>query len=292
MGSKLKTVSGFGKNPTTIPIRAKDRFGGVFEVVRPIASSDESVVYLGRDIESDEPVAIKVQTRKFHPGDELVERFLRGIEAVQALTNPNCVRIYGSGMTRHGLIYMAMEYVDGPTLAECLRKDGPLSVDRLGWVANEVLICLDEAHRKGIVHRDIKPQNLILCTSGEREQIKVLDFGVARYEGSISMFKTRKNALIGTPHYMSPEQIRCHTITPASDIYSLGITLFELATGATPYESSNLLEIAAGHMSDAPIKLPRKLSWSALGKTLKKALKKAPEQRYQSASEMLTSLQR
>lgn len=264
---------------------------GRYEVLSPLGEGGMGWVYLGMQLELDRKVAIKT----LHPGKtqspNTVARFRREASVAQALTHPNTVRIYDFGKTDYGMLYLVMEYLKGSSLDEVIRAQGKLPEHKVIRVAEQALKSLIEAHAFGIVHRDIKPSNLMICKQvGVPYFIKVLDFGIARISDSESSFMTDTGALMGTPHYMSPEQARGEQPDARSDLYSLGVTLLELATGKPPFDGGSPLQVALQHLTPDPIPIPKWLLKTELGRVIQRAVEKSLDKRYRSAEEMLYDL--
>jgi serine/threonine-protein kinase len=204
--------------------------GGRYELLGVVGRGGMALVFLARDHERDETVAVKLLADNLSADPELRERFRREAELAQRLSHPNVVRVLGSGET-DGRAYIVLEYVDGGSLADELLRDGALPAGRVAALGAQAAAGLAHAHRCGLVHRDVKPQNLLLEGSGT---LKVSDFGVARALDGTRL--TRAGWVIGTAAYLAPEQARGEEVTPAADVYGLGVVLHELATGGPPGE--------------------------------------------------------
>jgi serine/threonine-protein kinase len=258
---------------------------GRYEVVARIAEGGMSSVYRARTPEG-ELVALKVLRDPYAADREFIERFIREARAAQTLEHPNVVRVLASG--RDGEIYfIAMEYVDGEDLKRYLRRVGPLEPADAERIALAVCEALDYAHRQGIVHRDVKPQNILLARDGT---VKVADFGIARALAAVTI--TQTGTVLGTVHYLSPEQARGAPVGRTSDLYALGVVLFEMLTGRLPFEGDSPIAIALKHLHEpAPSaravnpRVPRRLEGIIL-----KAMAKRREDRYQTAREMAADL--
>jgi beta-lactam-binding protein with PASTA domain len=262
-------------------------FDGRYRIVRRLGSGGMANVYLAEDQELGRRVAIKILNDRHAADEQFVERFRREAKNAASLSHPNIVSIYDRGEAE-GTYYIAMEYLDGRTLKELIVRNGPAPIRRAIAYAREVLSALRVAHRQGIVHRDIKPHNVLVDSEG---RLKVTDFGIAR-AGASQM--TEVGSIIGTAQYLSPEQARGSTVDHRSDIYSLGIVLYELLTGVAPFSGDTPLEIAMKHLSAVPeppsakrAEIPEDLDMIVL-----RALAKDPESRYQSAQEMDADLAR
>jgi serine/threonine-protein kinase len=215
------------------------------------------------------------------------------------LSHPNTARVYKFGQLGDGSAYFVMDYMEGKNLAHVVREQGPMDPERAINIMIQVCGALDEAHRAGIVHRDLKPENIFLTRQGGTNDFpKVLDFGLAKVSekqmGRGSMMLTQQGMVFGTPEFMSPEQTQGETLDRRSDIYSLGLILYELLTGKLPFEATRPLDIMRAHVQDAPIPLekraPERSFPHALGGVLEKALAKKPDERYGTAVEFAQGL--
>jgi beta-lactam-binding protein with PASTA domain/predicted Ser/Thr protein kinase len=262
-------------------------FDGRYQVLRKLGAGGMANVYLAEDQELGRRVAIKILNDR-HAGDEqFVERFRREAKNAAALSHPNIVSIYDRGEAE-GTYYIAMEYLDGRSLKELIVQRGPAPITVAVEYARQILSALRFAHRHGIVHRDIKPHNVLVDAEG---RVKVTDFGIAR-AGASQM--TEAGSIVGTAQYLSPEQARGSDVDQRSDLYSLGIVLYELLTGSLPFNGDTPVEIAMKHLSTVPEvpsvrrpEIPRDLDLIVM-----RALAKDPDDRYQSAEEMDADLER
>jgi beta-lactam-binding protein with PASTA domain/predicted Ser/Thr protein kinase len=262
-------------------------FDGRYQVVRKLGAGGMANVYLAEDQELGRRVAIKILNDR-HAGDEqFVERFRREAKNAAALSHSNIVSIYDRGEAE-GTYYIAMEYLDGRSLKELIVQRGPAPITVSVEYARQILSALRFAHRHGIVHRDIKPHNVLVDSDG---RVKVTDFGIAR-AGASQM--TEAGSIVGTAQYLSPEQARGTDVDQRSDLYSLGIVLYELLTGMLPFNGDTPVEIAMKHLSTIPEapsakrpEIPRDLDL-----IVTRALAKDPDDRYQSADEMDADLER
>ena len=265
--------------------------GDRFEVIRPLFEGGMGCVYEGRQLGLDRKVALKTLQPLLSTDSDWLARFHRETQITQRLTHPNTVRVYDAGQTDDGVPYIAMELLEGRTLERVIEKKGELPAEMVTTVAEQVLGSLIEAHAAGIVHRDIKPGNLMLCKQiGKPNLVKVLDFGVAHLSEKEASFETQTGMVVGTPHYMSPEQARGDTVDERSDLYSLGIAIFEMATGSPPYNEGSPMEIAMQHLLPEPLEIPPGLRDTRLGAVIEKATRKKAEERFQGAREMLAVL--
>ncbi|MHB8643612.1 MAG: Stk1 family PASTA domain-containing Ser/Thr kinase [Gaiellaceae bacterium] len=262
-------------------------FDGRYRILRKLGSGGMANVYLAEDQELGRRVAIKILNDR-HAGDEqFVERFRREAKNAAGLSHPNIVSIYDRGEAE-GTYYIAMEYLEGRSLKELIISRGPAPIAITVDYARQILAALRFAHRNGIVHRDIKPHNILVDSEG---RVKVTDFGIAR-AGTSQM--TEAGSIIGTAQYLSPEQARGAQVDQTSDLYSLGIVLYELLTGNVPYNGDTPVEIAMKHLSATPEPPSAKRPEvpHALDSVVLRALAKDPADRYQSADEMDADLER
>jgi eukaryotic-like serine/threonine-protein kinase len=256
-------------------------FDGRYKIIRKLGSGGMANVYLAEDQELGRRVAIKILNERHANDDQFVERFRREAKNAAGLSHPNIVSIYDRGEAE-GTYYIAMEYLDGRSLKELIIARGPAPVHVAIDYARKILDALRFAHRNGIVHRDIKPHNVIVDAEG---RVKVTDFGIAR-AGASQM--TEVGSIIGTAQYLSPEQAKGAPVDQTSDLYSVGIVLYELLTGKVPFTGDSPVEIAMKHISAIP-EPPSSLRPDVpedLDLIVLRALGKTPEERYPSAEEM------
>jgi eukaryotic-like serine/threonine-protein kinase len=262
-------------------------FDGRYRIVRKLGAGGMADVYLAEDQELGRRVAIKILDGRHANDAQFIERFRREAKNAAALNHPNIVSIYDRGEAEH-TYYIAMEYLDGRTLKELIVGRGPAPVNVSVEYARQILSALRFAHRHGIVHRDIKPHNVLVDREG---RVKVTDFGIAR-AGTSQM--TEAGSIVGTAQYLSPEQARGTEVDQRSDLYSLGIVLYELLTGQTPFDGDTPVEIAMKHLSATP-RPPSQIRRDVprdLDMVVMRALAKDPSARYQSADEMEADLER
>jgi eukaryotic-like serine/threonine-protein kinase len=258
-----------------------------YVIKRKLGSGGMADVYLAEDQELGRRVALKLLDERHASDEQFVERFRREAQSAAGLNHPNIVSIFDRGRAE-GTYYIAMEYLDGRTLKELLVRNGPTPVPIAIDYARQILGALAFAHRNGIVHRDIKPHNIVVGGDG---RLKVTDFGIAR-SGTSQM--TEVGSIVGTAQYLSPEQARGAPVDPRSDLYSLGVVLYEMLTGKVPFTGDTPVEIAMKHLSQVP-KPPsewREQVPHDLDAVVMRALAKDPEQRYGSAEEMDADLAR
>src|ERR687884_690517 len=258
-----------------------------YVIERKLGSGGMADVYLAEDQELGRRVALKLLDDRHASDAQFVERFRREAQSAAGLNHPNIVSIYDRG-DAEGTYYISMEYLDGRTLKELLVRNGPTPIPIAIDYARQILSALAFAHRNGIVHRDIKPHNIVVGPDG---RLKVTDFGIAR-SGASQM--TEAGSIVGTAQYLSPEQARGAPVDPRSDIYSVGVVLYEMLTGKVPFTGDTPVEIAMKHLSQVP-ELPSELRPNIphdLDAVVMRALAKDPEQRYGTAEEMDADLAR
>jgi eukaryotic-like serine/threonine-protein kinase len=265
-------------------------FDGRYRILRRLGSGGMANVYLAEDEELGRRVAIKILNDRHASDDSFVERFRREAKNAAGLSHPNIVSIYDRGEAE-GTYYIAMEYLEGRSLKDRIVAEGPLPISAAIEAARQILRALGFAHRGGIVHRDVKPHNVLLAQDGAERRYKVTDFGISRSSASQM---TEAGSIVGTAQYLSPEQARGAAVDQRSDIYSVGIVLYELLTGKLPFTGETPLEIAMKHLSEVP-KAPSSLRPeipSDLDMVVLRALAKDPADRFESAEEMDTELAR
>ncbi len=256
-------------------------FAGRYLLDRKLGSGGMADVWLAEDQELGRKVAVKILHERYANDDQFVERFRREATHAAALSHPNIVSIHDRGVS-NGSYYIVMEYVEGRTLKELIVTRGPCPVPVAVSYTRQILAALRYAHRNGIIHRDIKPHNVIVDREG---RVKVADFGIAR-AGASEM--TEAGSIVGTAQYLSPEQARGAPVDESSDLYSTGVVLFELLTGTVPFTGETPVEIAMKHLSqtpDAPSTRGSEISHD-LDLVVLRALAKEPAERYRNAGEM------
>ncbi|MDP9225529.1 MAG: protein kinase [Actinomycetota bacterium] len=261
---------------------------GRYRIDRDIATGGMGSVFAATDVRLRREVALKLMKDDLRPDRSFVERFHREALAAAALSHPNIATIYdyGEDGSRH---FIVMELIHGRDLAMVMRQEAPLAWERAATIAAQIADALAYAHEAGVVHRDIKPANVMINDQG---QVKVTDFGIARATGDASL--TAAGSILGTAHYMSPEQARGESVGPGSDIYSLGVVLYEMLTGAVPFISDSPISVALRHLSDdipAPSELNPLLP-ADLDRIVEQATAKAPENRFATAADMSAALGR
>jgi eukaryotic-like serine/threonine-protein kinase len=263
-------------------------FSNRYEIQRGIARGGMAEVYLARDQLLDRPVAIKVLFPEYARDSSFVERFRREAQSAANLNHPNIVAIYDWGQEQ-GTYFIVMEYVRGRSLREIVRVDGAFSARRTAEIGAEIAGALEFAHRNGVVHRDIKPGNVLLTADGD---VKVTDFGIARAGTSEAL--TQTGAVMGTATYFSPEQAQGLEVDGRSDVYSLGVVLYEMVTGVPPFTGESPVAVAYKHVREDP---PRPSAHAPdlppdLERIILAAMSKDVDARYQTAEELRTDLLR
>ncbi|HEU5473157.1 MAG TPA: Stk1 family PASTA domain-containing Ser/Thr kinase [Actinophytocola sp.] len=265
-----------------------------YELGETLGYGGMSEVHRGRDVRLGREVAVKVLRADLARDPQFQERFRREAQNAAALNHPAIVAVYDTGETRTNygpLPYIVMEFVDGRTLRDIVKTEGPLPGQRAMEIMADVCAALDFSHRHGIVHRDVKPANAMITRNGA---VKVMDFGIARAVADGQAAVTQTAAVIGTAQYLSPEQARGEAVDARSDVYAAGCVLFELLTGEPPFTGDSPVAVAYQHVREDP-KPPSALNGRvspALDAVVLKAMAKGPANRYQSAAEMRTDLVR
>ncbi len=272
---------------------------GQFRVLEKIGSGGMGAVYKAEQPEMRRFVAIKILHSRYLSRQDLVTRFKREARAMSHLSHPNTARVFLYGQLDDGACYFVMEYLEGKNLAQTVRREGPMDPLRAINIMIQACGALEEAHRGGIVHRDLKPENIFLTTQGGIADFpKVLDFGLAKVSERQmrpgSLILTQEGMVFGTPEFMSPEQARGEKLDGRSDIYSLGIILYELLTGKLPFEASQPMEYIQKHIKERPLTLteraPDRSFPPGLEAVLMRALAKKPEERFDSAADFANAL--
>ncbi len=263
-------------------------FNERYKIIEKIGGGGMADVYRAEDLVLGRTVALKILHKQFATDAGFLERFRREARAAAKLSHPNIVSIYDVGEDK-GIYFIVMEYVPGVTLKKIIQKDAPLSTEKTVHIAMQIAKAMEFAHNNEIIHRDIKPQNVIITDNGE---IKVTDFGIARAGSTSTM--TRTGAILGTAHYISPEQAQGSIVGPTTDIYSLGVVMYEMATGELPFRGENPVAVALKHINETPIP-PRNVFADlpvSLEAVIMKAMAKNPNERYRSADELREDLKR
>ncbi len=263
------------------------RMVGVYKVLEKIGAGGMGAVFLARDADLERDVAIKVLHSELAKAPDVARRFKAEAVALAKLNHPNITTMYA--LHREGdELFMVMELVRGETLHALIRRSAPLPPDRVASVGVQILSALDHAHHLGVIHRDLKPSNVVITNEGV---IKVMDFGVARVLGTDRL--TQHGQTVGTPAYMAPEQVRGADVDQRSDLYALGVALYELTTGHLPFRATGGYALMRAQVTEAPTppealghRLPEWLQTAIL-----RALAKDPADRFQTADEFSAALQ-
>ncbi len=259
-----------------------------FQILREVGRGGMGVVIQAYDKQLKEQVAIKILSPLLSRNPEALERLRREVSAARRVTHPNVIRIHDISEA-NGLSYVSMEYFEGVNLRDYVRQNAPLSMVRAGQIVSQICDGLEAAHQQGVIHRDLKSQNIIINKSN---QIKIIDFGLARSEHLDGM--TATGLIMGTPEYMAPEQVAGKSVDERSDIYSFGIILYELLTGTVPFTGESAIAIGFKQIKDDPAP-PRTINSGIseeVERVIMKALQKNPPDRYRSCAELRQDLER
>src|SRR5947199_1320681 len=264
--------------------------GERYKLQDPIGRGGMATIYRGQDLRMDRVVAIKVLREVYSTDPKFVTRFQREAKAASALQHPNIVQVYDYGQT-DGNYFIVMELVEGTDLRRYLRSRGVLAVDRAIIIAHDVALGLGAAHRRGIVHRDVKPQNVLVGRDGS---IKLTDFGIASVYKDINAERlTTTGMTLGTVQYYAPEQAQGEIVSPAADVYALGIVMYEMVTGHPPFDGDSPVAVAMQHIQDVPTP-PSHLNPNlspALEEIILRCLEKVPEMRFRDGSQLARALE-
>jgi eukaryotic-like serine/threonine-protein kinase len=269
-----------------------------YRIQREVGRGSFGIVYAADDLQSGQTVAIKILLPWVRGDEGLRHRLKREARLTRMLSSPHAVRMLDLDETPDGDLYIVMEFLDGEELNMLLTREGRLKPERTVEIGRQTLEALGEAHRLGVIHRDVKPHNIFICRDGSGGDLaKVLDFGIAKVagtgDGSSLMETTRLTApgnILGTPAYMSPEQCRGEALTAASDFYSLGVVLYEMATGHVPFHDNNPVQVLMLHNMQPVPPLSSSISNLPLGRAILRALEKDPQRRFPSAEEFAAAL--
>jgi serine/threonine protein kinase len=262
-------------------------FGDRYQLQDPIGRDGMTIIYRGRDLRADRVVAIKVLRDIYSTDAKFVARFQREAKAMSSLQHPNIVQFYDYGYI-DDRYYIVMELIEGTDLCRYLHGRGVLDLRRSVIIAHDVALGLGAAHRRGIVHRSVKPQNILIGRDGS---IKLTDFGIAFVVDAERLTDT--GMTVGTVQYFPPEQAQGEIVTPAADVYSLGIVMYETLTGRTPFDGDNPVAVAMQHIQDPPTP-PRQLNPNilpALEEIILRCLEKVPEMRFRDGSQLARALE-
>lgn len=264
---------------------------GRFAIRRLLGIGGTSAVYVAQQISMGRDVALKVLRSELLSREQATERFVREVRAVSRLTSPHTISVYDVGRTEDGLLYIAMELLKGRSLFRLMTEESaPMSVWRAVSLVDQVLNSLEEAHQAGVLHRDLKPENIfVIPGASQTEFAKVLDFGIAQLGDDAEGRDSDRSLVVGTPRYMSPEQMEGKALDPRSDLYSLATILYELIAGRPPFEAATPVALALRKIQEVAPPLrqvnPHARIPDELEVFLRRALSRDPEQRPQNASE-------
>jgi serine/threonine protein kinase len=282
------------------PFIGRDILNGQFQILQKVGSGGMGAVYKALQPEMNRMVGVKILHPKLANRKDLVSRFRREARAMSQLTHPNTVKVFMFGELDDGSLYIIMEFLEGKNLNQTVRSDGPFPLERALPILVAACGALDEAHKAGIIHRDLKPENIFLVQSGSlRDFPKLLDFGLAKVgerqmrPGSVIL--TQEGMVFGTPEFMSPEQAQGKTLTPASDVYSLAVILYEILTGKLPFDAKSAMDYIQLHVTGRPIpiseRVPGKTFPPLLDQIMERALAKRADERYATAADLGAALQ-
>ena len=258
-----------------------------YEIVKTIGEGGMANVYLAKDTILSRNVAVKVLRGDLSSDEKFIRRFQREALSVSNLSHPNIVEVYDVG-EEDGQYYIVMEYIEGKTLKQLIHKRGALTIPEVIDIMSQLTDGLAHAHEAYIIHRDIKPQNIMILDNGE---VKITDFGIAVAMNATQL--TQTNSVMGTVHYLPPEQANGKSATVKTDIYSLGILMYELLTGSVPFKGDNAVEIALKHMKEKlpSVRKQNPLIPQSIENILLKACAKNPRNRYDSVRQMHDDLE-
>jgi len=265
---------------------------GQFRILGPLGRGGMGTVYLAEQVTIGRKVVVKILNQRLSDDATAVERFRREAKAIARLSHPNLIQVYMFGTTTEGAPYIAMEFVPGRPLSEALLIASRIPQKQAVRIAIQIFDAVAHAHATGVIHRDLKPPNIMLCeVTGQTDFVKVLDFGLAKLVGEAKpeATLTKTGCITGTPRYMSPEQARGDSLDPRSDIYSLGVILYEMIAGVHPHEAATISDYLICHMTWPPrpfaVSAPGLLIDPEIQAFVLKCLAKAPEERYQTAEQ-------
>ncbi len=266
-----------------------------YRVIRKLGEGGMGVVYLAEHVFIEKKVALKILSEEFARKQDLVQRFMQEAKAASRIGHENIVDITDFGETKSGSVFFAMEFLDGHDLAHHVRATGPMPFERVRYVVTQICRALGAAHAKGIIHRDMKPENVFLIErEGRADFVKILDFGIAKMnameEGGARL--TRTGMIFGTPEYMSPEQAKGDKPDHRVDIYAVGCILYEMLTGDVPFHAETFMGVLTKHMFEAPTPVSQRVAGVPpdVEAAVMKALAKDRDQRFQTMKEMSVAL--
>jgi serine/threonine protein kinase len=258
-----------------------------------IARGGMGEVYLATQSFPERKVAVKVLARELADDQAFRERFIRESNAAASTEHPNIVPIYSAG-EQDGVLYLAMRYVEGVDLGTLIAREGPLSTTRTAHIVTQVAAALDAAHRRGLIHRDVKPGNILIAEGpGSEDHTYLSDFGLIR-RTELETGLTKTGQFMGSIDYCAPEQIRGNSVDARADVYSLGCVLYECLTGERPYARDSEVATLYGHLEDPPPQVTEKRSdlRSGIDTVIERSMAKRPDDRYDTAGELATAVGR
>jgi serine/threonine-protein kinase len=286
-----------GRDTQADPLIGKT-LAGRYRIVRKIGQGGMGAVYRGEHVKMNRPTAIKVLTSELSGNPEFVARFEREAAMAARISHPNAVSIYDYGEAEDGIVYLAMEFLEGEPLSAILKSEGALNLDRVLRITRQAADALHAAHKLGIIHRDFKPDNMIICRRDDHQDwVEVLDFGIAK-ETAVDAEKqalTKTGFVLGTPQYMSPEQVKGELLDPRSDLYSLAIVCYEMITGVLPFGGDSPQSQMIKRILEQPIPISqaRPQLWlpSAVEQVVMRGLSILPAHRFSTTIEFASSLE-
>jgi serine/threonine-protein kinase len=268
---------------------------GRYQIIKKLGEGGMGAVYLAEQISMARKVALKVLQGNYATDDEFIGRFRREARLAASLNHPYIVTVYDFDQGDEGSLFIAMEYIDGKSLTDVIRRDGPLDIGRAAGLGIQIAEGLDAAHRAGVIHRDIKPDNIMVVGDEDLEKVKLMDFGIARLRDSGTMSRlTRAGVIMGTPAYMAPEQAEGAEVSERTDIYALGIVLYEMLSGSVPFRASTPGAVLVKQIQEIPLPLRnlRREVPTAIESLVMQALEKNPAKRQRDMREVAQGLRR
>ena len=273
---------------------------GRYRILAKLGEGGMGAVYRAEQISLKRTIALKVLRPELSANKDLIRRFNAEAELAAKLNHPNTVTLYDFGQDEHGTLFIAMEYIEGYSLRDSIIREGPLSLSRLVGISSQICSSLADAHRAGIIHRDLKPDNVMLSERArKRDQVTVLDFGIAKLrdiKGDITQQPmTQVGDMLGTPHYMAPEQIRGKDVEFRTDVYAMGVMLYEMATARLPFDGHTMMALLSKHLTEEPVspaeRRPDLSIHPTLSALIMRCLEKSPRDRPSSMDELEDLLQ-
>ena len=268
---------------------------GRYQIIKKLGEGGMGAVYLAEQISMARKVALKVLQGNYASDEEFIGRFRREARLAASLNHPYIVTVYDFDQGDDGALFIAMEYIDGKSLTEVIRRDGPLDIGRAARLGIQIAEGLEAAHRSGVIHRDIKPDNIMVVGDEDFEKVKLMDFGIARLRDSGTMSRlTRAGVIMGTPAYMAPEQAEGAEVSERTDIYALGIVLYEMLSGSVPFRASTPGAVLVKQIQERPLALRslRREIPAAIESMVMQALEKDPSKRQRDMREVAQGLKR